>query len=42
MRRGLSPAIPAAVSPSPRTGLPVVTLGTVVTTDDVRAVDDEE
>ena len=42
MRRGLSPAIPAAVSPSPRTGLPVVTLGTVVTTDDVRALDDEE
>ena len=42
MQRGLNPAIPAAVSPSPRTGLPVVTLGTVVTTDDVRAVDDEE
>ena len=42
MQRGLSPAIPAAVSPSPRTGLPVVTLGTVVTTEDVRAVDDEE
>ena len=42
MQRGLNPAIPAAVSPSPRTGLPVVTLGTVFTTDDVRAVDDEE
>ena len=42
MQRGLSPAIPAAVSPSPRPGLPVVTLGTVVTTDDVRALDDEE
>ena len=41
MQRGLNPAIPAAVSPSPRTGLPVVTLGTVVTTEDVRAVDDE-
>jgi len=42
MQRGLNPAIPAAVSPSLRTGLPVVTLGTVITTDDVRAVDDEE
>ena len=42
MQRGLNPAIPAAVSPSPRTGLPVVTLGTVFTSDDVRAVDDEE
>ncbi len=42
MQRGLNPAIPAAVSPSPRTGLPVVTLGTVVTTEDVRAVDDDE
>jgi len=42
MQRGLNPAIPAAVSPSTRTGLPVVTLGTVITTDDVRAVDDEE
>ena len=42
MQRGLNPAIPAAVSPSPRTGLPVVTLGTAVTTDDARAVDDEE
>ena len=42
MQRGLNPAIPAAVSPSPRTGLPVVTLGTVFTTDDVRTVDDEE
>ena len=42
MQRGLNPAIPAVVSPSPRTGLPVVTLGTVVTTEDVRALDDEE
>ena len=42
MQRGLNPATPAAVSPSPRTGLPVVTLGTVVTTEDVRGLDDEE
>ena len=42
MRRGLSPDIPAAASPSPRTGLPVLTLGTVLTTEDVRALDDEE
>ena len=42
MQRGLNPAIPAAVSPSPRNGLPVVTLGSVVSTDVVRAVDDEE
>lgn len=42
MQRGLSPAIPAAVSPSPKTGLPVITLGTVVSTEDVRALDDEE
>ena len=42
MRRGLSPDIPAAVSASTRTGLPVLTLGTVVTTEDVRALDDEE
>ncbi|MCX6482224.1 MAG: antitoxin [Mycobacterium sp.] len=42
MQRGLSPAIPAAVSPSSKTGLPVITLGTVVSTEDVRALDDEE
>ena len=41
MRRGLSPDAPAAVSRSRRNGLPVVTLGTVVTTEDVRALDDD-
>ena len=42
MRRGLNPAAPATPSPSPRTGLPVVTLGGAVTSEDVRALDDEE
>ena len=42
MRRGLSPDAPAAVSRSRRNGLPVVTLGTVVATEDARALDDEE
>ena len=42
MRHGLSPDAPAAVSRSRRNGLPVVTLGTVVTTEDARALDDEE
>lgn len=41
MRRGLNPQAPVQLSSSPRTGLPVVTLGTVVTTEDVRALDDE-
>jgi len=30
------------LSQSPRTGLPVITLGTVVTTEDVRSLDDQE
>lgn len=42
MRRGLRSDTAAAPALSPRTGLPVVTLGTVVTTDDVRAMDDQE
>jgi hypothetical protein len=42
MRRGLQQDGPARVSTSPRTGLPVVRLGTVITTDDVRALEDDE
>lgn len=41
MRRGLGTRQAAAVSPSRRTGLPVVTLGIVITTEDVRALDDD-
>ena len=42
MRRGLHSDAAVALSRSPRTGLPVVTLGTVVTTEDVRSLDDQE
>lgn len=42
MRRGLHSDAPVALSRSPRTGLPVVTIGSVVTTEDVRSLDDLE
>jgi predicted transcriptional regulator len=42
MRRGLRSDATTTLSSSPRTGLPVVTLGTVVTTEDVRSLDDQE
>jgi Arc/MetJ family transcription regulator len=42
MRRGLSQGQVAAVSRSARTGLPVVHLGVVITTQDVRALEDDE
>jgi hypothetical protein len=42
IRRGLEQGWTVAVSRSPRTGLPVVRLGTVITTDDVRALEDDE
>jgi hypothetical protein len=41
MRRGLSQGATGEISRSPVTGLPVVRLGTVITTEDVRALDDE-
>jgi Arc/MetJ family transcription regulator len=41
MRRGLGQRQVADVSRSPRTGLPVVHLGVVITTQDVRALEDE-
>ena len=41
MRRGLSSTQPSEVSRSPRTGLPVIALGTVITTEDVRSLDDD-
>lgn len=42
IRRGLRSDAALPLSRSPRTGLPVITLGTVVTTEDVRSLDDQE
>lgn len=42
MRRGLAGSTTAAVSVDHRTGLPVVSVGTVVTSEDVRSLEDEE
>lgn len=41
VRRGLEHGGSAEVSRSPRTGLPVLRLGTVITSDDVRALEDD-
>jgi predicted transcriptional regulator len=41
MRRGLGQSKPSQTSRSTRTGLPVVTLGKVITTDDVRSLEDD-
>ncbi|WP_191244475.1 antitoxin [Amycolatopsis deserti] len=42
MRRGLGQGKSPEVSRSPATGLPVVSLGKIITTDDVRSLDDDE
>lgn len=42
MRRGLSQGKPAQTSRSARTGLPVVSIGKVITTDDVRSLEDDQ
>jgi Arc/MetJ family transcription regulator len=42
VRRGLGQGGPAEVSRSTRTGLPVVRLGTVITSEDVRALEDDD
>jgi Arc/MetJ family transcription regulator len=42
MRRGLGQGQDAEVMTSARTGLPVVKLGRIVTTEDVRALEDDE
>jgi Arc/MetJ family transcription regulator len=42
MRRGLGQGQDAEVTTSARTGLPVVHLGQTITTEDVRALEDEE
>jgi Arc/MetJ family transcription regulator len=41
MRRGLGQGGPVEVSRSKRTGLPTVRLGTAITSEDVRALDDD-
>jgi Arc/MetJ family transcription regulator len=42
MRRGLGEGSRGNVSRSRVTGLPIVRLGATITTDDVRALDDEQ
>jgi len=42
IRRGLAPGGTAAAAKDPRTGLPLVSIGTVVTSEDVRSLEDEE
>lgn len=43
MRRGLgASSSQAAMSKDPRTGLPLVSIGTIVTSEDVRSMEDEE
>ena len=42
MRRGLGAASITDISTDPRTGLPLVSVGTVVTSEDVRSLEDEE
>jgi hypothetical protein len=43
MRRGLgAPNSNTAISIDPRTGLPLVSIGTIVTSEDVRSLEDEE
>jgi hypothetical protein len=42
MRRGLGQVGGAELAISPVTGLPVVRLGTVITTEDVRTLEDED
>jgi hypothetical protein len=42
IRRGLGIAGSREMIRSARTGLPVVRLGTVITTDDVRALEDDD
>lgn len=42
IRRGLGQGQPEGISKSPETGLPVVRLGTPITTEDVRSLEDPE
>jgi predicted transcriptional regulator len=42
MRRGLGAERSSALSTDPRTGLPLVSVGKIVTSEDVRSLEDEE
>lgn len=42
LRRGLKAGRTPAVATDPRTGLPLVSVGTVVTSEDVRSLEDQE
>ncbi len=42
VRRGLGPGRATELSTDPRTGLPVVSIGTIVTSEDVRSLEDDE
>jgi predicted transcriptional regulator len=42
MRRGLGAGRSTVLSTDPRTGLPLVSVGTIVTSEDVRSLEDEE
>jgi hypothetical protein len=42
VRRGLGVGRSSGLSTDPRTGLPLVSVGTVVTSEDVRSLEDEE
>jgi predicted transcriptional regulator len=42
IRRGLGAGRAAAISVEPRTGLPLVSVGKVVTSEDVRSLEDDE
>lgn len=42
MRRGLGRGLEAEISHSDLTGLPLVRLGSVITTEDVRALEDDQ
>lgn len=41
VRRGLEPVASRPAARSPRTGLPLVSVGHLVTSDDVRSLEDE-
>jgi len=41
VRRGLEPAATQPPARSPRTGLPLVSVGRLITSDDVRSLEDE-
>ena len=42
MRRGLSQGLKGEIARSAVTGMPIVHLGTMITTDDVRALEDDQ